>query len=215
MVDGWPEIEKKLYSPQLIFKKAVPAGSEAPIDPSSPIPTKEKMATEQELIYNLMDGRLTVQEIIDQSLLGKFNASEIMVNLMEMGWVEIAGVKTPNLMQKMGLVKFQEALPFVYYGAFLLLVSLVIAYVKPEVFHQLLESKIEHVDTGIPTHFIDKTRMDRVKNALMIYYLEKGSYPPQLLELVSAKLLEPGDLFHRQGVPYQYGLREEKYFLSY
>ncbi len=215
MVDGWPEIEKKLYSPQLIFKQTVAPGAEAAGDRSSRVPTKEKLATEQELIYNLVDGKLTVQEVIDQSLLGKFNASEILVTLLEMGWVEIAGVKTPNLIQKAGLVKFREAMPFVYYGAFFFLISLVVAYVKPDVFHRLLESKIERVDTGIPTHFIDKTQMDRIKNALMIYYLEKGNYPSQLEELVSAKLLQPGDLFYRHGVNYQYELKEGKYFLKH
>ena len=51
---------------------------------------KEKLTSEQELIYNLVDGTRTVQEIIDRSLLGKFNASEILVDLSEMGLIEMA-----------------------------------------------------------------------------------------------------------------------------
>ena len=56
---------------------------------------KEKLTSEQELIYNLVDGTRTVQDIIDRSLLGKFNASEILVNLSEMGLIETGGSEPP------------------------------------------------------------------------------------------------------------------------
>ncbi len=78
MVDEWSEIEKKVYSPNLVFRKVLVL-KEKSLDPlSSQGYLKEKLTSEQELIYNLVDGTRTVQEIIDRSLLGKFNASDIL-----------------------------------------------------------------------------------------------------------------------------------------
>jgi hypothetical protein len=71
------------------------------------------------------------------------------------------------------------------------------------------------VDIEIPTHLVHKTQLDRIKNALEIYYLEKGQYPSQLEELISTKLLQKRDLFYRKGVSYQYELKDGKYFLKH
>jgi len=215
MVEGWSEIEKKLYSPHIVLKRTIAPEGKAMGGSISLIDLKERLATEQELIYNLIDGNLTVQEIIDQSLLGKFIASETLVNLLDMGWVELVGVRTPNLIQKVGLIKFREALPFVYYGVFFVFCFLALVYVKPNVLIQFLDSKIERVHLEIPTHFIQKTQLDRIKVALEIYYLEKGNYPSNLEELISAELLQKSDVFYRHGINYQYGLKDGKYFIKH
>src|SRR3990172_7209456 len=80
MVDEWSEIEKKVFSPYLVFKKTLePQGkSGETVLPQNYL--KEKLTSEQELIYHLVDGTRTVQEMIDRSLLGKFNTSDILVN---------------------------------------------------------------------------------------------------------------------------------------
>ena len=80
---------KKIFSPYLIFRKTV--GEREKETLSAQHYLKEKLTSEQELIYNLVDGTRTVQDIIDRSLLGKFNASEILMNLLEMGFIEVVG----------------------------------------------------------------------------------------------------------------------------
>jgi hypothetical protein len=215
MVDEWSEIEKKIFSPHLMFKKAL-GTEDGSIDVLSPQRyLKEKLTSEQELIYQLVDGARTVQEIIDRSLLGKFNASEILLNLLEMGLIEVVGIRTPSLIKKVRMLNFRETLAFAYYGAFLLLLFLTFVYLKPNFLRLFLDSKIERVDIEIPAHFVYKTQLDRIKNALEIYYLEKGSYPQQLEELVSVRLLSKSDLFYRKGVSYQYESKDGKYILKH
>jgi hypothetical protein len=214
MVDEWSEIEKKIFSPHLIFKR--PLGlEEKSVGGLSQSYLKEKLTSEQELIYNIVDGTRTVQEIIDRSLLGKFNASEILVELSEMRLIEMAGVRTPSLIRKVRMVNFREALAFVYYGAFLVFIFLLLIYFKPNFLHHFWDSRIERVDIEIPMHLVHKTRLDRIKNALEIYYLEKGQYPSRLEDLISTKLLQKSDLFYRKGVSYQYELKDGKYFLKH
>jgi len=214
MVDEWSEIEKKIFSPHLIFKR--PLGlEEKSVGGLSQSYLKEKLTSEQELIYNIVDGTRTVQEIIDRSLLGKFNASEILVELSEMMLIEMGGVRTPSLIRKVSMVNFREALAFVYYGAFLVFIFLLLIYFKPNFLHHFWDSRIERVDIEIPMHLVHKTQLDRIKNALEIYYLEKGQYPSRLEDLISTKLLQKSDLFYRKGVSYQYELKDGKYFLKH
>jgi hypothetical protein len=215
MVDEWSEIEKKISSPHLVLKRILPLEGKS-VDAISPQGyLKEKLNSEQELIYNLVDGTRTVQEIIDRSLLGKFNASEILVDLSEMGLIEMAGVRTPSFIKKVSMVNFREALAFVYYGAFLIFIFLLLIYFKPDFLYHFWDSKIERVDIEIPTHLVHKTQLDRIKNALEIYHLEKGQYPSRLEELILEKLLQKSDLFYRKGVSYQYELKDGKYFLKH
>jgi hypothetical protein len=215
MVDEWSEIEKKIFSPHLVFKKVLRLEERSVSGLPSQSYLKEKLTSEQELIYNLVDGVKTVQDIIDRSLLGKFSASENLVDLFEMGLIEMAGVRTPGLVKKVRLINFREAFTFVYYGAFLAFIFLVLVYVKPNFLQNLWDSKIERADIEIPMHLAHKTQLDRIKNALEIYSLETGQYPSHLEELISARLLQKSDLFYRKGVSYQYEFKEGKYFLKH
>src|SRR4030066_888964 len=122
MVDEWSEIEKKIFSTHLVFKKII-GFEEKSVEGLSPQSyLKGKLTSEQELIYNLVDGNRTVQEIIDRSLLGKFNASEILLDLSEMGLIEMAGLRTPGLIKKVSKVNFRSVLTFTYYGGFLIFI---------------------------------------------------------------------------------------------
>jgi len=215
MVDEWSEIEKKISSPHLVFKRTLGLEEKSVGGLPSQSYLKEKLSSEQELIYNLVDGTRTVQEIIDRSLLGKFNASEILVELSGMGLIETAGTRAPSLIKKVSMVNFREALTFVYYGAFLVFIFFLLVYFKPDFLHHFWDSRIERVDIEIPTHMVHKAQLDRVKNALELYYLEKGQYPSRLEELISAKLLKKSDLFYRKGVSYQYELKDGKYLLKH
>ncbi len=215
MVDEWSEIEKKIFSPHLVFKRIPPMEEKAAEAISPQRYLKEKLTSEQELIYNLVDGDRTVQEIIDRSLLGKFNASEILMDLSEMGLIETARIQTPSLIKKVRVFHFREALTYLYYGAFFVSIFLFLVYFKPDFLNHFWDSKIERADFETPTHWVYKTRLDRVKNALEIYYLEKGQYPSHIEELVSARLLKKSDLFYRKGVSYRYELKDGKYFLKH
>ena len=215
MVDDWSEIEKKIFSPHLVFRKA--QEGERPWVGALPLPNgfKEKLTSEQELVYHLVDGTRTVQEIVDRSLLGRFNASEILSYLLEVGLIEIASVQTPSLVKKVKMFNFKEALPFASVGGFLLLIFLLLVYFTPNFLRHFLDSRIESVDIDVPILFAQKAQLDRIKNSLEIYYIEKGNYPNHLEELVSIKLLRKRDLFYRKGIAYQYELKDEKYFLKH
>jgi Domain of unknown function (DUF4388) len=215
MVDEWSEIEKKIYSPHLVFRRVfgIEERSEGGLPSQSYL--KEKLSSEQELVYNLVDGTRTVQEIIDRSLLGKFNASEILVDLSAMGLIEMAGVRTPGLIQKVSIFNMRQILTFASYSGVLVFIFLILLYFKPNFLHHFWDSRIQRPDIEAPMHLLHRTQLDRIKNALETYYLEKGQYPPRLEELITAKLLRKSDLFYREGASYQYELKDGKYLLKH
>jgi Domain of unknown function (DUF4388) len=215
MVDEWSEIEKKIYSPHLVFRKVLGLEERSNNGLPSQSYLKEKLSSEQELIYNLIDGTRTVQDIIDRSLLGKFNASEILVDLSAMGLIEMAGVRTPGLIQKVSIVNVRQILTFAYYSGILVFIFLVLVYFKPNFLRHFWDSRIQRSDIEAPAHLVHRTQLDRIKNALETYHLEKGQYPPRLEELITAKLLRKSDLFYREGASYQYELKDGKYLLKH
>jgi hypothetical protein len=215
MVDEWSEIEKKIFSPQLVFGKTHGGGEESAGALILARDLRKELTSEQELVYKLVDGTRAVQDIVDRSLLGKFNASEILAYLLEVGLIEIVRVQAPNLAQKVSRVNFREYIPMTSFGGLLILVFLLLVYFTPNFLHYFFDSRIEQLDIEIPTHFAQKTQLDRIKNALEIYFLERGNYPNQLEELVSAQLLRKSDLFYHKGISYQYELRDGRYFLKH
>ena len=215
MVDEWSEIEKKISSPHLVFKKALGLEEKSLAGLPSKDYLKERLTSEQELIYNLVDGTRTVQDIIDRSLLGKFNASEILSDLLEMGLIEVVGIHTPSIVKKVSKVHLREVPVFIYYGAFLAIVFLVLFYFKLDILSYFLNSKIERVNIELPTQFVQRNQLDRIRNALELYHLEKGEYPYRLEDLVSLQLLHKNDLFYQKGASYQYELKDGKYFLKH
>ena len=215
MVDEWSEIEKKIFSPYLVFKKVLEPKEKSGETYSPQLYLKEKLTSEQELIYNMVDGTRTVQEMIDRSLLGKFNTSDILVNLIGMGLIEVVGIQTPSLIKKVSKINFREPLAYVYYVAFVVIFLVVFGYFKPGYLQHLWNSKIERVNIEIPAQFAHKMQIQRIKNALDVYYLEKGRFPGQLEELVSARLLQKEDIFYRKGLSYQYEVKDGKYILKH
>ncbi|NWF92373.1 MAG: DUF4388 domain-containing protein [Syntrophaceae bacterium] len=215
MADEWSEIEKKIFSPYLVFRKTQEKGEGSAGGLALLEGVKERLTPEQELVYGLVDGTRTVQEIIDRSLFGRFNASEILASLLDAGMIEIAGVLTPSLMTRVRTINLREILSVASLAGVAILLFLLLAYLRPDFFSHLLESKIERVEVEVPTHLIQKARVDRIKNALEIYYLETGTYPSQLENLVSAQLLRKEELFYGKGIAYQYELRGEEYLLKH
>ncbi len=76
------------------------------------------------------------------------------------------------------------------------------------------DSKIASVNIEIPTNLAHRAQLQRLKNALEIYYLEKGQYPTTLGELVSTRLLNEEDLFYRKGITFQYERKNDTYILK-
>ena len=113
------------------------------------------------------------------------------------------------------MINFRRTLSYAYCGAILVMIFCFAVYVKPGFLDLFLDSKIEAPGIEAPADWVRKAQIQRIKDALEIFYYEKGNYPRGLEELTAAGLLREKDLFYRKGTAYKYELKEGKYFLKH
>lgn len=199
MMDEWPGIEARISSLYVVFNRVKPL----PKDQGNVSPG-------QQLVYELTDGRLTLQEIIDRSLLGRFNACEAMVELWDQGYVERVSTRKPSFTKMMGakvglssLVSFPTLLS---YAMVLATGVVLVLFLKPTFFS---EASIRETSISLPQGFLRQIASERIRKALTVYYLENGEYPDSLQGLVNLGLISPKDLVSQEGTPFRYKRREK------
>ena len=74
MIDEWPDVKRYIPSFDIIFQ---------PVAGSFPA----ELADDGLLVYNLIDGVRTVQQIIDETLMGTFTTAKILSELLQAGYI--------------------------------------------------------------------------------------------------------------------------------
>ena len=184
MIDEWPAIEEKLSSIHVVFQKVKPL----------PRDIKEK-SPEKQLIYELTDGRLSLEEIIDRSLLGRFNACEAMVELWNQDCVERVSVRKPGLTKLMGarvgLRSLAIAPKLLSYAMIAVITIILILFLKPLI---LSGGKMGKERLPFSQSFLHDVACDEIRSALTAYYLENGEYPESIESLTHVGLITTRDL---------------------
>ncbi len=109
-VDEWPELEKEVPSFDVYYHH-VPGFSE------------DALVDDEMIIYRLVDGESTIQEIINRGLLGKFATVKAIIDLTRRGYIESImpdskGVSEKGAFNIMKLIK-----PFSYAAVVLMLAA--------------------------------------------------------------------------------------------
>lgn len=172
MIDEWPGIAKVIPSFQMVFALA---DGHAPDD----------IEIDELPVYQLIDGRRSVQEIVDGSLLGRYAACKILAELLQDGIIRHAGRKETGAQSQ----RFSLIAIVLGPGAYMLLAALVaISIILP---------------TGFPTTFlpiafrqsydqrsvdasVEQMHLRRITYGLEAFYLINNRYPQALTELASA-----------------------------
>jgi hypothetical protein len=196
MVDEESELSVRIPSLGIVFQKTL-EGAESPN-------IGQDLGAYEELVYGLVDGVKSAQEIIDQSILGHYNASKALVNLLDAGHIKKTSIQ--RAYSAAAAPGEQKRLTTILYGAIpLIVIALLVGF--------RVVSKPSGAE-GSPQSISAAegfARVERVKieNALTVYFLDQGKFPGQLEELVEAHLLRPDELRVRSGVAFQYSLQAD------
>ncbi len=201
MLDEWPEIEKKISSPYIVFEKA-PSGEKG--DRYGIAGFGEKISAEEEVVQGLVDGKRTVQEISDRSLLGKFHVYDSLVKLEEGGLIQRVAIERPGLGDLVSGQNFRNISLILRFGALFALIFLLIISFKPFLINMVINARIEKPELTLPRAYSGGFHKKKIMRALEIYRLERGEYPEDLGQLVSSGILADWDLFSIDGQPYRY-----------
>lgn len=196
MIDEWPDIKSNLHSFAYVFGKV-------------PDKTEEGLEADEALVYGFIDGRKTVREIIDGSILGRFAACKILVGLLDRGYIHLVGERTDKPSER--LLSFRRTIAA---ASYLLLAGLVIALLlAPTRFPGSLLPLAHPANRKAAAlePYLKNGTVQKLRTGLELYYLHNNRYPDSIGELVSAGILRDRDAtaaadgsitYARQGTAY-------------
>ncbi len=210
MLDEWSEIEKKVSSPYIVFEKVPPEelGDQYGIGKFEEI-REDKMSPEAEVVYGLVDGKRTVQQIVDRSLLGKFHVFDSLVKIEEAGLLRRLGIERPSFKDLVRGKTFRSISSLTRLGLFLVIFFVLLISFQPRLKDLVGNSRIEIPEVKLPRAFSADLHRTKILWALEIYRLEKGKYPEDLQQLVSSGILADWDLLSDDGHPYRYATNRD------
>ncbi|MBN2468598.1 MAG: DUF4388 domain-containing protein [Deltaproteobacteria bacterium] len=200
MIDEEPELRGRIPDHHIVLERA--EGKDAGQGAS-------ELAYDEKTVYRLINGANTVQDIVDQSLLGRFNALKALGNLINDGLVKkVAGERGIRKEAAPG----QRILPYISYGGLPIIILLLVGL------KFFIPSPPASDDTAAfaPQIAVAKTRILKLENALNLYYLKSGSFPVSLEDLVKSNLVRPGEIEFPLGADFGYTLQDDgTYRLTY
>ncbi len=177
MIDEWPEIKKVIPSLAVTYEL---------IEGHSP----DDIELDELPVYQLIDGSRSVQEIVDGSLMGRYAACKILVELLQDGIIRRGSSKAAGTHEEFPSIfdRIVGTGPYVLL-ALLLMATLYLptgfpASILPVVAGQKSsQSQLED--------FFGSLGLQRIQYTIEAFYCRNARYPLSLSELVDAGLITP------------------------
>jgi len=229
IIDEWPGVQAKIPSLEIVFDKVT--GAEDKIirnshlagqakdeddinfdmlgeeEPKSFDSDKMVLSTDQERVFDLVNGQFNVSDIAYRSLLGDFEASKTLVELVGFGLIKptrvpVSTPKTEEAAQetkrRKGVVTLLSGLLFAGILIFVLFSAIARSGGKLNLLSQVTSEKAITVRQTIVN-----AQKQRLMLALETYRLEKGSYPLSLDDLVQTGFILKSDISYPFEDPYR------------
>ncbi len=202
ILDEWPMIEKAIRSTSAVFRRANVEIAAAPAPGG--VPEGEEAARgvtlndQERQVHGVVDGKRTVQEIVDRSTLGEFETCRILYELINRQLIEEVRSPGPKIAAAPIPAPAREMSPILLGIASLVLIvavgSALVFRARPLVkpwsqavwVRSALTPFIRPADLASIQEAIDRVRLQRIDFALQVYYLANREYPPDLRLLVSS-----------------------------
>jgi hypothetical protein len=208
MIDEWPIIEKRIRSFEMVFRKSRPDAAitvasqdddggvgqdlESALGGQGSQATARThdghlLAPEQAELYRLVDGHLSVQELIDRASKGEFETCRILYDLLSRGLIqEVGGAAVQAVGRRRRMAPVLEAMGYGMLAAWAA-VSLMTMNRSP------LSGTTREIASGSTIEamrdLVARNRIERLDEAVQVYYLQKQFYPDDLRELVRGGLV--------------------------
>jgi hypothetical protein len=191
-LDEWPVVRKRIPSGECSFERVGPPPEELP--PATPEDDEDGgLGARERRVYALVAAGRTVQDLADLARVGEFDASKALVVLLDRGLVaalpavrrrsSAAGESADGrgrLRRALGHALATVAVAAALAGLVLLADARRAATVRPR------DPAVERL--------LGRAQLQRLAEALEVYRLERGEYPPALDALVDAALATRADL---------------------
>jgi len=181
MIDEWPEVHSFISSFDIRFQKSLTVHD-------------VNFQGAALVVYNLINGTRTVQEIIDESLLGRFNTCTILSEFLQAGYISKSSF-TPVAPRKSRMgIYYKQVLAAGHYAllSIILLALGALVFSAPQNILPILSPGL--IKQSDLADYLNNARLFRIDNALEIYKIRHGVNPGSLQELITSGILTPADL---------------------
>ncbi len=199
MIDEWPDIKSVINSFDMLFENNYAALPD--LDP------------DEERVCALVDGKRSVQDIIDASVLGSFYACKTLVLLLERGAIRLLSKRAETQDDNKNIFS-RAGISIAACGCLAGVVALIVF--MPGSF---LESTVpvfglqSGENTALQQAFVCDEAM-KLEKALEIYRLTTGSYPETLKNLSDQRILSAQDIVRLQKYAIAYSKTKGSYAIK-
>jgi hypothetical protein len=187
MVDEWPLLAERIPAFDIVLRKLNPT---ATLDVLAGTPWEKKRTFQMEVLYELVDGQRTIQEVMDLSFIGEFDTCKNLILLMDAGMIEPLSGSVRKKKEK----KFKAPKPLKDAGAYLLAVGLAFFLIFQFTITRWADFPFSQEEReGWMTFQEPLRKIERSKtmNAREVFFLEENRYPNPPTEMVNRGLLTP------------------------
>jgi hypothetical protein len=218
MIDEWPIIERRVRSSSIVFRKTA-AGRELDVPVESLLdtdidfgfgdeaagakrPESVALSREERSVLHMVDGRSTVQDIVDASPLGEFDVYHTLYNLVDRTLIEEAPVSAVAAVTPAESTR-ERWLSAALIAAVWAFAILGIASLPSNPFTpaRLVAAGSE---SELLKTYASRSRVGRLERAIETYYLDRGAMPERLEQLAEGGYVASLNLADPWGRPYRY-----------
>lgn len=227
MSDEWPIIERKIKSQHMIFEKVTKGESEqinieSIVDEDIDFGFGEKdegsesekirLSPHAASIYLLVNGKLTVQQIIEKTDLGDFETSKILFELFNRNLIrKVKSEKEQEQQKRFKSTKVITQIKIWAAGAILAFFAILSILLFPSnIVNKSVQEHLFQYRNEIWTA-VSKSKIDKINEVLKVYYLNTGTLPSKLDDLIFDGYLDKSDIIDPWGHRYLYILFDDAY----
>jgi len=185
MVDEWPMLAERIPNFEMVLQKVNPLST---LDVLAGTPWEKKRTFQMEVLYELINGQRTIQEIMDLTFLGEFDTCKNLILMMDAGVIKSISISTSVEKAKKPQVYryFRDA------GAYLLLGFLAFFLIFQVAVNRWADFPFSQEERKLWINLRDplrKIELIRTMNAREVFFLEENRYPNNPAEMLNKGLL--------------------------
>lgn len=234
MIDEWPIIEKRVRSQEMVFRKKV-AGQEIAVSDEadevdfdeSPTPARRKkpaatdkirISQEEKHVYDLVDGKRTVADIVEISYHSEFDTCKALYELLTRDLIEevrdkaVAPVAEATPLDETQVAETPVPLPLVAALAIVALLSIATSFKNPLNSFAPLATSTRSSSMTEAKKAISLQRVQQIGTAIEEYSSVNGHLPSRLQDL-TPYFLSPSVLTDPWGNSYNYLPQPSRYLV--
>jgi len=207
-LDEWPMVKKKIPDLDMVMERVVDL--DLPGEGLSSIKGDKNIGENERIVYKLVDGSNSVREIANMALIGEFETSKALWNLMNAGYVRHAKKGADDDNQEKIVEKLPGMLARSFVGAIFTIIVLIIVGCAAFAVLQAagmgpVTYKIHHsITPRLKNELIAKIQKDRLIRAIEAYALHMGKYPDKLEDILVEHGMNRSDLSYPWHDDYYY-----------